>query len=166
MAQISVPSIPVGSDLLSTLVYSPTVRRLYLPPHYYLSAVDLMAVFAPDGNIPRVYWNQQKKRLLSKDTELYQSLIQLKLPASDGKSYKTDLVPDWAAIFLILLMDTPKATEFKKAFAKGTAATMSAAMLKQRATNIASGLEWSADSINLLMPPIDPDDNLPERITR
>lgn len=162
----SVPSIPVGSDLLSVLVYSPSIRRLYLPPHYYLSAVDLMEMFAPEGNIPRVYWNQQKRRLLAKDEELYQSLIQLKLPSPDGKLRQTDLVPDWAAIFLILLMDTPKATEFKKAFAKGASVAMSAGMLKHRAQNIASGLEWSADSINLLMPPIDPDDNLPERITR
>lgn len=130
-----------GMDCVGNLIQDGFVRPIDVNGERYGSLVDVMAIFAPEGNIPRVYWNQQKKRLLGKDDELYQSLIQLPLLAEDGKKRKTDVAPLWACVFIVLLMDTPMATEFKKRLAKFTASE-----IKYRMGNVARGSEWAADT--------------------
>lgn len=143
----------IGLDTMHSMIVDKRIRHIQgYDGVMYLSLVDLMARFAPEGNIPRVYWNQQKKRLLSKDNELYQSLIQLRMPAEDGKMRSTDLAPLWACFFIVLLMDTPAATAFKKSVAKGMAGSFrTVAEIKYRAMNIANGGEWAADAIRAKM---------------
>ena len=61
----------------------------------------------------RKYWNKLKQRLSNEGSELVTKCHQLKLPASDGKSYKTDCL-DTAGIFrLIQSIPSPKAEPFK-----------------------------------------------------
>lgn len=146
----------VGLDVMNILV-NDTRRVLRLDGQYLLSCVDLMEKFGEDNRKankrktpfnPRGYWNDQKKALQVKDRELSDSIRQLKLPSSDGKSYKTDVAPLWACVFIVLLLDTPKAIEFKKSMAKGAAGIMERTIddVKYRALNIAHGLEWAADT--------------------
>jgi len=54
------------------------------------SFVDIMREFSDSENEARVYWSQTKKRLKRDGFELYQNVIQLKLPAPDGKLRLTD----------------------------------------------------------------------------
>ncbi|MHB8626944.1 MAG: hypothetical protein ACYDBJ_09735 [Aggregatilineales bacterium] len=153
----------IGLDVMHTMVTDQRIRSVRgYGGVVYLSIVDLMAIFGEDnrkGNKrktpfnPRRYWSDSKAALLAKDRELYDSIVQLKLPARDSKLYKTDVAPLWACLFIILLMDTPAATQFKKSVAKGTAAMVNRtiAEIKYRALNIANGMEWAADSIHLIM---------------
>lgn len=131
-----------GMDCIANLIHDKFIRPIDVNGEQYGSLVDLMAVFG-DTDRPRKYWNDRKKALLSKDTELSESIGQLKLVAEDGKKRQTDVAPLWACVFVVLLMDTPKATEFKKRMAKFTASE-----IKYRMGNIARGSEWAADSIH------------------
>ena len=57
---------------------------------YYFSVVDVVQVLAEsvDG---RKYWNKLKQILKAEGNESVTNCHQLKLPASDGKNYKTDV---------------------------------------------------------------------------
>ena len=56
---------------------------------YYISIVDLVGVLSESEN-PRNYWKVLKHRLKREGNESVTNCNQLKLRASDGKSYKTE----------------------------------------------------------------------------
>jgi len=56
---------------------------------WWLCAVDVVGAIAETTN-PRVYWATVKRR----NTQLFAKCKQLKLTASDGKQYKTDVIDD------------------------------------------------------------------------
>ncbi len=58
---------------------------------YYISVVDVVGVLTNSKN-PRHYWNVLKGRLKNEGNESVTNCDQLKLKASDGKYYKTDVV--------------------------------------------------------------------------
>lgn len=58
---------------------------------YYISVVDIVSVLTNSKN-PRHYWNVLKGRLKEEGNESVTNCDQLKLKASDGKYYKTDVV--------------------------------------------------------------------------
>ena len=57
---------------------------------YYFSVVDIVQVLT-DSADGRKYWNKLKERLKKEGNESVTNCHQLKLPASDGKNYKTDV---------------------------------------------------------------------------
>ncbi len=57
---------------------------------WYFSIVDLVSVTTPSNN-PRNYWKVLKNRLNTKQNKLVTLCNQLKLKASDGKFYLTDV---------------------------------------------------------------------------
>ena len=67
---------------------------------YFFSVVDIVNVLTEsvDG---RKYWNKLKQRLKTEGNESVTNCHQLKLPAADGKNYKTD-VADLEGIFRII----------------------------------------------------------------
>lgn len=67
---------------------------------YFFSVVDIVSVLTEsvDG---RKYWNKLKQRLKTEGNESVTNCHQLKLPAADGKNYKTD-VADLEGIFRII----------------------------------------------------------------
>ena len=67
---------------------------------YYFSIVDIVQVLT-DSADGRKYWNKLKQRLKAEGFELVTNCHQLKLPAADGKSYKTD-VADLEQLFRII----------------------------------------------------------------
>ena len=80
---------------------------------YYFSVVDVVQVLTEsvDG---RKYWNKLKQRLKAEGNESVTNCHQLKLPASDGKNYKTD-VADLEQIFrLIQSIPSKKAEPLKQ----------------------------------------------------
>ena len=56
---------------------------------WYFSVVDVVSVLT-DSDRPRKYWNDLKKKLQQEGCELSEKIGQLKMPAADGKMYKTD----------------------------------------------------------------------------
>ena len=58
---------------------------------WYFSVVDVCAVFS-ESKTPRNYWSDLKRKLQQEGSELHENLVQLKLQASDGKFYNTDVL--------------------------------------------------------------------------
>ena len=57
---------------------------------YFFSVVDVIQVLTESPR-PRKYWSALKTKLQSEGSELYEKIVQLKLPSSDGKKYLTDV---------------------------------------------------------------------------
>ena len=70
---------------------------------WYFSVVDIVQVLtgSADYQTARKYWNKLKQRLREEGNESVTNCHQLKLPASDGKYYKTD-VADQAGMFRLI----------------------------------------------------------------
>jgi DNA-damage-inducible protein D len=90
------------------------IRRAWVDDQWYFSVVDIVAALTDSEN-PRNYWNMMKARELKEsEVQLSTFCVQLKLPSSDGKSYKTDCVNTEAAFRIIQSIPSPKAEPFKR----------------------------------------------------
>lgn len=80
---------------------------------WYFSVVDVIHVLTGSEN-PRRYWSDLKRKLKSEGaTQLYENIVQLKMPAADGKNYKTDVADVEQLFRLIQSIPSPKAEPFK-----------------------------------------------------
>ena len=82
---------------------------------WLFSVVDVITVLTQSAN-PRRYWSDLKRKIAEDEgyIQLYENIVQLKLLASDGKSYSTD-VTDMQNIFRIIQsIPSPKAEPFKQ----------------------------------------------------
>lgn len=79
---------------------------------WYFSVVDVIAVLTGSPN-PRKYWSVLKTRLKKEGSQLATNCSQLKMPASDGKLYKTDVADVEQLLRLIQSIPSPKAEPFK-----------------------------------------------------
>ncbi len=82
---------------------------------WYFSVVDVVAVLteSKDFQTGRKYWNKLKQRLGEEGSELVTNCHQLKMPAADGKLYKTDCMDTEQLFRLIQSIPSPKAEPFK-----------------------------------------------------
>ena len=115
---MSKEKLPADSHGKMVVFGAKQIRRIWLEGQWFFSVVDIIAVLTDSDN-PRNYWNMMKARE-RKESEVQLSTIcvQLKLTASDGKSYKTDCVNIEAAFRLIQSIPSPKAEPFKRWLAK------------------------------------------------
>ena len=90
------------------------VRTLWDDTHekWYFSVVDVIQILT-ESTIPKRYWSDLKKKLSKEGSELYDNLVQLKMPAEDGKYYKTDVADSEQLFRLIQSIPSPKAEPFK-----------------------------------------------------
>lgn len=79
---------------------------------WFFSVVDVVAILTDSPN-PRKYWSVLKTRLKTEGSELATNCSQLKMPASDGKNYKTDCMTAEQIFRLIQSIPSPKAEPFK-----------------------------------------------------
>lgn len=79
---------------------------------WYFSVVDVVAVLTESPN-PRKYWSVLKTRLKTERSQLATNCSQLKMPAADGKMYKTDCMTTEQLFRLIQSIPSPKAEPFK-----------------------------------------------------
>ena len=79
---------------------------------WYFSIIDVIAILTESDN-PRRYWSDLKRKLTKEGSQLYDKIVQLKLPASDGKSYQTDVADTRQLFRLIQSIPSPKAEPFK-----------------------------------------------------
>ena len=81
---------------------------------WYFSVVDVCKVLAESASKdPGAYWRKLKQRLKAEGSEVVTNCHGLKLPASDGKFYKTDCLDTEGIFRLIQSIPSPKAEPFK-----------------------------------------------------
>ena len=81
---------------------------------WYFSVVDVCNVLAESASKdPGAYWRKLKQRLKTEGSEVVTNCHGLKLPASDGKFYKTDCLDTEGIFRLIQSIPSPKAEPFK-----------------------------------------------------
>ena len=76
---------------------------------WWLCVTDVVAAIVDTTN-PRVYWATVKRR----NSELFANCKQLKLKASDGKRYSTDVIDDEMLKSLMAVLRSPKKEVFQK----------------------------------------------------
>ena len=88
--------------LVNKIFNNETIRTVWDKEEekYYISIVDLVGVLSESEN-PRNYWKVLKHRLKREGNESVTNCNQLKLKASDGKYYSTD-VTDIEGMFRII----------------------------------------------------------------
>ena len=79
---------------------------------YFFSVVDIIQVLT-DSPTPRRYWSDLKRKLQAEGSELYENIVQLKLPSSDGKKYFTDVATVEQVFRIIQSVPSKKAEPFK-----------------------------------------------------
>lgn len=79
---------------------------------YFFSVVDVIQVLT-DTNTPRRYWSDLKRKLAAEGSKVYEKIVQLKLPAADGKKYLTDVADTEQVFRLIQSLPSKKAEPFK-----------------------------------------------------
>jgi len=92
------------------------IRRTWHDDQWYFSVVDVVQVLT-DSPTPRQYWGKIKDREFQQ-IELSPIWVQLKLPSSDGKSYKTDCSNTESMFRIIQSIPSKKAEPFKMWLAK------------------------------------------------
>ncbi len=85
-------------DTISNLFEGKEIRSIWdsTKEDYYFSVVDVISALT-DSNKPRKYWPVLKLRLkkegselITKCSQLYENIVQLKMRAKDGKLRQTD----------------------------------------------------------------------------
>ena len=79
---------------------------------YFFSVVDVIQVLT-ESAVPRRYWSDLKRKLAAEGSELYEKIVQLKLPSADGKKYLTDVATTEQLFRLIQSIPSKKAEPFK-----------------------------------------------------
>ena len=79
---------------------------------YFFSVVDVIQVLT-DSTTPRRYWSDLKRKLQAEGSEVYEKIVQLKLPAPDGKMRLTDVATVEQLFRLIQSVPSKKAEPFK-----------------------------------------------------
>jgi len=93
------------------------IRRIWHDEQWYFSVVDIVGALA-DSSIPRRYWSDLKIKLDEEGFQLYEIIVQLKLPSPDGKYYNTDCVNTESMFRIIQSIPSKKAEPFKRWLAK------------------------------------------------
>lgn len=79
---------------------------------YYFLIVDVVAILTNSDN-PRRYWSDLKIKIHSEGSELYEKIVQLKMPAADGKMRLTDAADTKQLLQLIQSIPSPNSEPFK-----------------------------------------------------
>ena len=93
------------------------IRRAWHNNEWHFSVIDVVAALT-DSSIPIRYWSDLKLQLKEQGFELYEKIVQLKLPSSDGKYYDTDCANAQSMFRIIQSIPSPKAEPFKQWLAK------------------------------------------------
>ncbi len=79
---------------------------------WYFSIIDIIAVLTESPR-PRKYWNALKTKLKEEGSQLSHFMGQLKMKATDGKKYRTDVLDTANVLRLVQSIPSPKAALFK-----------------------------------------------------
>ena len=98
-----------------------TIRRVYdeATETWWFSVIDLIQVLT-DSNNARRYWSDLKRKLAQESgtEQPYEKIVQLKMPAPDGKQRDTDVATAETLLRLVQSVPSPKAEPIKLWLAK------------------------------------------------
>ena len=81
---------------------------------YFFSVVDVIAVLT-ESSMAKRYWTDLKRRLKAEGAdEVYAKIVQLKMPAADGKSYATDAADLEQVLRIVQSIPSKKAEPMKR----------------------------------------------------
>src|SRR3989338_11154109 len=89
------------------------IRRTWHDNEWYFSVVDVISALDA-STIPKRYWSDLKTKLSDEGFEPYDKIVQLKLPAEDGKLRETDCANTKTMFRIIQSIPSPKAEPFKQ----------------------------------------------------
>jgi|SRR5690554_608917 len=84
---------------------------------WFFSVIDVIEILTGSPR-PRKYWSALKTKLKAEGSELSHKLGQLKMEATDGKFYLTDVADTETLLRIIQSIPSPKAEPFKQWLAK------------------------------------------------
>lgn len=90
-----------------------SIRRIMVDDEWFFSVIDVVAALTDSVN-PGAYWRKLKQRLMREGSEAVTFCHELKLPAADGKNYKTDCANVKGMFRIIQSIPSPKAEPFKQ----------------------------------------------------
>lgn len=95
------------------------VRRFYDEGKetWYFSIIDVIEILT-DSALPKRYWSDLKRKLQKEGSEAYEKIVQLKMPAPDGKQRETDCFSTEDLLRVVQSIPSPKAEPFKLWLAK------------------------------------------------
>ncbi len=96
------------------------IRKIWHNDQWYFSVIDIVAVLTDqlDYQTARKYWNKLSERLKNEGNQSVTNCHRLKLSASDGKMYNTDVANIETILRLIQSIPSPKAEPLKLWLAK------------------------------------------------
>lgn len=110
----------MGSDI--SIFNGERIRRVWddKKEKWYFSVVDIVSVLTSQSNfqLARNYWKVLKNRLQKEGSQSVTNCNQLKMTASDGKKYLTDVADTETLFRLIQSIPSPKAEPIKLWLAK------------------------------------------------
>lgn len=81
---------------------------------YYFSVVDVIAALT-ESSLAKRYWTDLKRRLKAEGAdEVYAKIVQLKMPAADGKNYATDAADLEQILRIVQSIPSKKAEPLKR----------------------------------------------------
>jgi len=89
------------------------IRRFWYGAEWYFSVVDVVNALEAT-TIPKRYWSDLKAKLSQEGFEPYDKIVQLKMPAEDGKLRLTDCANTKNMFRIIQSIPSPKAEPFKQ----------------------------------------------------
>ncbi len=99
-------------------VFQDRIRKVWNKGEWWFSVVDVVEVLT-DSPKPRQYWSNLKRRMHDEGfTQLSSEWLQLRMPSSDGKHYKTDAANTETLLRIIQSIPSPKAEPFKRWLAR------------------------------------------------
>jgi hypothetical protein len=96
-----------------------TVRKVFQEGEWWFSVVDVCEALTGTRN-PRRYWSDLKRQLADKEgfSQVYEEIVQLGMPAQDGKMYRTDAANPETLFRIIQSIASPRAEPFKRWLAR------------------------------------------------
>ncbi|MEN0045683.1 MAG: BRO family protein [Bacteroidota bacterium] len=90
------------------------IRRVWHNEEWWYSVIDIVGAISESKN-PRRYWSDLKRKLKKEGySQLYENIVQLKMEATDGKSYNTDAASTQTLFRIIQSIPSPNAEPFKQ----------------------------------------------------
>lgn len=81
---------------------------------YFFSVVDVIQVLT-ESSMAKRYWTDLKRKLKDEGADqVYEKIVQLKLPAADGKNYKTDVADLEGILRIVQSIPSKKAEPMKR----------------------------------------------------
>ena len=103
----------MDSNMALVVFQGKHIRRVWHDNQWFFSVVDVVSALEA-STLPKRYWSDLKAKLSEEGFEPYDKIVQLKLPAEDGKLRETDCANTKNMFRIIQSIPSPKAEPFKQ----------------------------------------------------